>query len=137
MASGRTKGTAKTGGRSKGTPNKVTLAIREAALLHGPNALAELARLMADGQTEHVRLAACKEVLDRAYGKSRQSIEHTGHDRGPIAVKKLDDKEKMRRLACFLLEDNVVTRDSDGKLRAKTTLVPESGDLEHLLEPEN
>ena len=137
MASGRKTGTAKTGGRSKGTPNKVTLAIREAALLHGPNALAELARLMTAGQTEHVRLAACKEVLDRAYGKSRQSIEHTGHDSGPIAIKKLDDKEKMRRLACFLLEDKVVARDNDGRIRLETCLAPESVVSEDLLEPEN
>ena len=117
MAPGRKKGTSKTGGRQKGTPNKVTVAIREAALEYGPDAIAELARLMHDGQTDHVRIAACREILDRAYGKARQSIEHTGHDNGPIAVETLPDKEKMRRLACFLLEDQMITIKGDGKMR--------------------
>ncbi len=123
MTPGRKKGTPKTGGRRKGTPNKVTVAVREAALQHGPAAVAELARLMTEGQTEHVRIAACREILDRAYGKSRQSIEHTGHDRGPITVK-LPDREKMRRLACFLLEDQAVALDEDGKIRVKNNLGP-------------
>ena len=95
----------KTGGRRKGTPNKVTVAVREAALEHGPAAVEELARLMTEGRTDQVRIAACREILDRAYGKSRQAIEHTGADAGPIAVTTLSDREKMRRLACFMLED--------------------------------
>ncbi len=105
MAPGRKKGTPKTGGRRKGTLNKVTVAVREAALQHGPAAVAELARLMTEGRTDQVRIAACREILDRAYGKSRQSVEHTGHDAGPIVVKEISDKEKMRRLALFFLED--------------------------------
>lgn len=105
MAPGRKKGTPKTGGRRKGTPNKVTVAVREAALQHGPAAVAELARLMKEGQSEQVRIAACREMLDRAYGKARQSVEHTGHDSGPIVVKQLSDKERMRRFAFFMLED--------------------------------
>ena len=105
MAPGRKKGTAKTGGRRKGTPNKVTVAVREAALQHGPAAVAELARLMTEGQSEQVRIAACREMLDRAYGKARQSLEHTGHDSGPIVVKDIGAKERMRRMALFLLED--------------------------------
>ena len=117
MKQGRRKGTPKTGGRRKGTPNKVTVAVKEAALQHGPAAVAELARLMTEGRTDQVRIAACREILDRAYGKSRQSIEHTGADAGPIAVTTLSDREKMRRLAVFLLEDKVVSQDSNGKMR--------------------
>ena len=123
MTSGRKKGTAKTGGRRKGTPNKVTVAIREAALAFGPDAIAELARLMHDGQTEHVRIAACREILDRAYGKARQSVEHTGRDNGPIEVRALPDREKMRRLACFLLEDKAITI-SDGTMQIADNLEP-------------
>lgn len=122
MAPGRKKGTTKTGGRQKGTPNKISVAIREAALEYGPEAIAELARLIHDGQTDHVRIAACREILDRAYGKARQSIEHTGHDNGPITVRTLPDKEKMRRLACFLLEDHVITLKDDGKMRVNENL---------------
>jgi len=113
MAQGRKKGSRKTGGRQKGTPNKVATVVREAALKHGPAAVAELARLMNQSQSEHVRIAACREILDRAYGKSRQSIEHTGHDHGPIAVEQIPDKEKMRRLATFLLEDRIVVEKSN------------------------
>ena len=103
MAPGRKKGSPKTGGRQKGTPNKVTVEIREVALQHSKPAVAELARLMKEGQSEQVRIAACREILDRAHGKSRQSVEHTGHDAGPIAVKELPDKEKMRRLRCLTI----------------------------------
>ena len=120
MKPGRKKGTPKTGGRRKGMPNKVTGEIREVALQHSETAVAELARLMKEGQSEQVRIAACREILDRACGKSRQSLEHTGRDRGPIAVKELPDKEKMRRLATFLLEDRILApadevEDQDGK----------------------
>ena len=110
MAPGRKKGTPKTGGRRKGTPNKVTVAVREAALPHGPAAVAELARLMIDGESEQVRISACREILDRAYGKSRQALEHTGQDSGPIVVQEIGDKERIRRLALFFIEDedNVV-----------------------------
>jgi len=128
MAPGRKKGTPKTGGRRRGTPNKVTLEVRDAALPHGPEAVAELARLMNEGQTEHVRIAACREILDRAYGKSRQSIEHTGHNSGPITVMKVSDRERMRRLACFLLEDQAVALDEDGKLRVNKNLGPNADD---------
>ena len=93
------------------------MAVREAALEHGPAAVAELARLMTEGRTDQVRIAACREILDRAYGKPRQSIEHTGHDSGPAAVKSIDDKEKVRRLAFFLLEEQVVTQDNNRKMR--------------------
>ena len=118
MALGRKRGTPKTGGRRKGTLNKATVAVKEAALQHGPTAVAELARLMTEGRTDQVRIAACREILDRAYGKSRQAIEHTGADAGPIKVAKLEDKEKMRRLAFFLLQDQLVTQDNNGKMRA-------------------
>jgi len=91
------------------------VAVREAALQHGPDALTELARLMTEGQSEQVRIAACREILDRACGKSRQAIEVTGHDAGPIAVKKIDDRERMRRLACFLLEDRAAAHESDAE----------------------
>jgi hypothetical protein len=118
MRPGRKKGTPKTGGRRKGTPNKVTAEVREVASQHSETAVAELARLMVEGQSEQVRVAACREILDRAHGKSRQSVEHTGHGAGPIAVKELPDKEKMRRLATFLLQDGIVTLDGGSKGRA-------------------
>lgn len=67
------KGT-KTGGRSKGTPNKVTAEIRAIALVEGPVAFDRLVKLSTSAESEAVRLAACREILDRAYGKPHQSI---------------------------------------------------------------
>jgi hypothetical protein len=69
----------------------VFLAIREAALRHGPAAVDELARIMKEGQCEQVHIAACREILDRAYGKARQTLEHTGNDAGPIVMKEIGD----------------------------------------------
>ncbi len=70
----------KTGGRQKGTPNKATAQVRAVALDHAPSALAELARLATGAENEATRVAACREILDRAYGKPKQEvdIEHTG-----------------------------------------------------------
>ncbi len=116
MAAGRKKGTPKTGGRRKGTPNKVTVAVREAALQHGPDAIAELARLITEVKSEQVRIAACREILDRAYGKARQALEHTGPDSGPVIVRKLSDRELARRLAFFLMKGqesrNIIEHDA-------------------------
>lgn len=63
------KGT-KTGGRKVGTPNKVTADIRAAARKHGAACIKELARLMTKAKDERTSVAAIKEILDRAYGKS-------------------------------------------------------------------
>jgi hypothetical protein len=67
------------GGRSKGTPNKATLEIKEAARQYGPQAVAELARLAGltkqpGSENEQTRVSAIKELLDRGYGKSTQPI---------------------------------------------------------------
>jgi hypothetical protein len=69
MAKGR-----KTGGRALGTPNKVTGDVRALAREYGPEAIAALARMagltQAPGaESEAVRVACLKEILDRAYGK--------------------------------------------------------------------
>lgn len=68
----------KTGGRALGTPNKVTAEIRDAARKHGPAALAELARIMTSSPSDGARIAACREILDRAYGKAPQAITGEG-----------------------------------------------------------
>lgn len=67
------------GGRQKGTPNRVTLEIRDLARAYGPPAIAELARLAgltkaAGSENEGTRVAAIKELIDRGYGKATQII---------------------------------------------------------------
>lgn len=64
----------KTGGRTAGTPNKATAEVKTLAAKHGPAAIKELARLAQSADSEAARVAAIKELLDRAYGKSAQPV---------------------------------------------------------------
>jgi hypothetical protein len=61
-------------GRKPGSPNKVSLELRELAQAYAPAALAELARLAKSAKSETARVAAIRELLDRGYGKSRQTV---------------------------------------------------------------
>jgi hypothetical protein len=63
----------KTGGRKAGTPNKASYGVRELASQYGPDALAELHRLSTNAESEQARVAACRAILDRAYGTSSSS----------------------------------------------------------------
>jgi hypothetical protein len=65
----------KTGGRVKGTPNKATAEIKDVARQHGPQAIAVLARLMVEAESEQARVAAANAILDRGYGKPSQHID--------------------------------------------------------------
>lgn len=71
---GAPKGHKKSGGRKKGASNKATKEIKDLAQVYAPAALKELARLMLEAESEAARVAAIKEILDRAYGKSPQAI---------------------------------------------------------------
>jgi ferritin-like protein len=92
------KGEPKTGGRVAGTPNKSTAEIRELAGQYGPDALAELARLSTNANSEQARVSACKEILDRAYGKSTQVMERYDD----VIKEEIDDLELAKRLAYIL-----------------------------------
>lgn len=65
----------KTGGRTKGTLNKATAEVMAAARDYAGSALVELARLATGAENEATRVAAIKEILDRAYGKATQHVE--------------------------------------------------------------
>lgn len=67
------------GGRQKGTPNKATADVKALAQKHAPAAITELARLATKAESEAARVSAIKELLDRAYGKSKQPLVG-GHD---------------------------------------------------------
>lgn len=75
------KGT-RIGGRQKGTRNKASVNIKAIAALHGTTAINRLVHLMNKSVNEQVQVAACKEILDRAYGKAPQAI--IGDDDAPI-----------------------------------------------------
>ena len=65
-------------GRPKGSLNKATAEIKELAQQHAPGAVKELARLAHKAKSEQARIAAIKELLDRAYGKATQPLQHSG-----------------------------------------------------------
>jgi hypothetical protein len=47
-----------------------------------------------DGKSEQARVAAAQALLDRGYGKAKQTHEHTGAGgEGPIVVKVVYDKD--------------------------------------------
>lgn len=75
----KTKGGPRPGsGRKKGSPNKVTAEVRSIAQQYGEQAIKMLAEMMLAGDSESARIAAAKEILDRAYGKASQVIEGPG-----------------------------------------------------------
>lgn len=77
------------GGRKKGTPNKVTASIRKLAQAYGPEAIAELARLAKEAQSESARVSAIGMLLDRGYGKAPQPLDGDGEG-GPIKYQNVD-----------------------------------------------
>ena len=64
----------KTGGRVAGTPNKATRELKDIAREYGEEAIDRLVKLMRAAESEQVQAAACKELMDRGYGKASQSI---------------------------------------------------------------
>ncbi len=78
----RPKGLAKSGGRKSGSLNKVTAEVKLAAQKYGPEAIETLARLMRTAESDQVKIAACREILDRAYGKPAQTV--IGADDKPL-----------------------------------------------------
>lgn len=77
----RPVGSPKLGGRQKGTPNKANADIKALARQYSGSALKELARLATSAKGEAARVAAIKEILDRAYGKPTQPL--SGDDDAP------------------------------------------------------
>ena len=88
---GRKPGRPKSGGRKKGTPNKVTKDAKRLANGYGKEAIKILVDIMRDGSSDQVRVSAAREVLDRAYGKAPQAIQHSGEAGGPITFKVVYD----------------------------------------------
>lgn len=73
-------------GRPKGALNKVTAEVKELAQKHGPDAIKTLAKLAKGADSDAAKIAACRELLDRAYGKAAQPV---GGGDGTEAIKHL------------------------------------------------
>ena len=82
------------GGRVKGTPNKATAEVKEVARQYTSDALKTLADIMGgEQQPAAARVSAANALLDRAYGKPPQSLEHSTPDGQPIRhVHELSDE---------------------------------------------
>lgn len=93
-------------GRPAGARDKATIeqkgTIEELARSHAPTALDALASIASAGQSEGARVSAATALLDRAYGKPRQAVEHTGKDGGPIQTEDISDTDAARRVAFML-----------------------------------
>ena len=61
-------------GNPGGRP-KVIGEVQELARQHAPTVIVELARLALRAKSETARIAAIRELLDRAYGRPRQVVE--------------------------------------------------------------
>lgn len=66
------------GGRRKGSLNKATADIREAAQEYTAEALSVLAEVMRGGDSAAARVAAANSILDRGHGKPKQAVDVDG-----------------------------------------------------------
>jgi hypothetical protein len=73
-------------GRPPGAHNKATADIRALAQDHSPRAITELARIMLNSESDTARVAAIKEMLDRAYGKSVQAVQSLDEHGNPAGA---------------------------------------------------
>ena len=65
-------------GRKPGVPQPTKAEITEVRRLAGkyaPSAIRRLAQLIKKAESEAAQVAACREILDRTYGKSKQPVE--------------------------------------------------------------
>src|SRR5262245_30140182 len=75
---------APTSGRKPGVLNKNTAEVKALAMKDVPNVMQELVRLALHAKNEATRVAACKELLDRAIGKAVQPV--SGEEGGSVVV---------------------------------------------------
>jgi len=75
-------------GRPKNTPNRATpeqkQSIEELARSYAPDCLAVLHKIATRGTSEASQVAAANSLIERGYGKARQSVEHTGEGGGAV-----------------------------------------------------
>jgi hypothetical protein len=62
--------------------NEAKATLRDLALQHVPNAVETLADIAKNSTSDQAKVAAIKELFDRAYGRSPQAI--TGENGGPV-----------------------------------------------------
>ena len=98
-------------GNQNGVKNRpFSDAINRALLANNGKRLRAIAeRLVKQAEKGAFDIAVIREVLDRVEGKTRQQIEHTGLNDGPIAIE-FSKRERARRVA-FLLAAGAANDD--------------------------
>ena len=95
-------------GRPKGSRSAATRQVQERisdlAKQHSDTAVKALASIAENGVSEAARVSAANSLLDRAYGKPVQAMEHSGPGEGPIETVDFTPKERARRLLFILAE---------------------------------
>lgn len=75
-------------GRPKGARSRATksekLSLADLAKQHTEAALNALVHVMTKSESDAARVSAANALLDRAYGKPSQAVQHTGRNGGPI-----------------------------------------------------
>lgn len=97
----RPKGTPKTGGRKRGTPNKATIPVAELCDAKGCNPIEALIEFCVSSNPGF-RFQAAKELSQYIHPK-RKAIEHSGEIKN--AVSELSDAEIDRRLQRLLRKE--------------------------------
>lgn len=87
---------------------KIPPEVKALAKEHGPKAFEVIIKLM-KSKNEHVRMAAAKEVYDRAYGKTPLPL--VGADGGPIEIEDVTDLDLARSIAFLLTKASRGTPD--------------------------
>ena len=77
----------KSGGRVAGTPNKTTQLSRQITLPFVDEAVKALVDVLRNAESPaQARIAAANSILDRAFGKPRQEVEHSGDAAQPLEI---------------------------------------------------
>jgi Family of unknown function (DUF5681) len=89
-------------GNPGGRP-RVVAEVRELARAQAPEAITELVRLTKEAKSETARIAAIKELLDRAYGKATQFVaaENDEHSLKDMNLEELRARTIAKFEGCF------------------------------------
>lgn len=79
-------------GRKPGPVTKAMLDVKAAAQEHAELAIQVLAEIAREGDSASARVSAANSILDRAFGRPKQTVETTGADGGPIQTEDVTDR---------------------------------------------